>query len=429
MLTRLKATAPDFDAKLHAALAAREQVEASVAPVVADIIADVRTRGDAALIDYTSRFDKLDLTASTLAFTEEDVARAHYDCPKPVMEALQLAADRLRAFHEKQRPADLLYTDEAGVQLGMRWTAITDVGIYVPGGRASYPSSVLHNAIPAQVAGVSRIVMVVPTPHGEVNPAVLVAAKLAGVSEMYRVGGAQAVAALAYGTSTIKPVYKIVGPGNAYVAEAKRQVFGRVGIDMIAGPSEILVVSDQHTTPAWVAMDLLSQAEHDPQAQSILITDSEAHADAVDAALRTALASLPRREIAEQSIERFGLCIVIPQMSDAPRIINIIAPEHLELAIEDPEALLPEIHHAGAIFIGRYTPEALGDYLAGPSHVLPTSQTAHFSSGLSVYDFIKKTSLLGASREAFQSLGVHVANLADSEGLGAHAASARLRLE
>ncbi len=429
MLTRLDATAADFDAQLDALLHAREQIESSVAPVVSDIITDVRHRGDAAIIDYTNKFDTLTLTPETMRFSEKDIAQALFDCPKPVYAALELAAKRLHDFHEKQIPNDIRYIDAVGVTLGMRWTPITDVGIYVPGGRASYPSSVLHNAIPARVAGVKRIVMVVPTPHGDVNPAILVAAHLAGVDEIYRIGGAQAIAALAYGTKTIQPVHKIVGPGNAYVAEAKRQVFGKVGIDMIAGPSEILVVSDKHANPSWIAADLLSQAEHDPQAQSILITDSWEHADAVDHALRTTLASLPRREIAGKALEQFGICIVTASLSDAPRIINVIAPEHLELAIENPDTLLPEIHHAGAIFIGYYTPEALGDYLAGPSHVLPTSRTAHFSSGLSVYDFIKKTSLLGASREAFQVLGKSVATLADSEGLSAHALSARLRLD
>jgi histidinol dehydrogenase len=429
MLTRLNASAPDFDARLRAALSDREASNANVAPIVSDIIADVRARGDVALIDYTAKFDSLSLTTDTLRISAEEIKAARKECPADVVTALDIAAKRLRDFHEKQIPRDILYTDELGVRLGMRWSAISDVGIYVPGGRASYPSSVLHNAIPARVAGVSRLVMVVPTPKGEINPAVLVAAELAGVDEIYRIGGAQAVAALAYGTDTIKPVYKIVGPGNAFVAEAKRQVFGKVGIDMIAGPSEILVVSDAGTNPAWVAADLLSQAEHDPIAQSILITDSAQHADAVDAALQATLTTLPRREIAEASIRDFGLSIVIDKMSDAPALINIIAPEHLELAVENPDTLLPHIHHAGAIFIGRYTPEALGDYLAGPSHVLPTSQTAHFSSGLSVYDFVKKTSLLGASKEAFAQLGAHVATLADSEGLGAHALSARIRLE
>lgn len=428
MLTRLKITDADFQSKLNAALAEREATNADVAPVVKDIIANVRTRGDTALIEYTSKFDALKLTESTLRITEKEIEQAYIDCNKDVVNALEIAADRLRVFHEMQIPNDIQSTDDTGMSLGMFWTSISDVGIYVPGGRASYPSSVLHNAIPARVAGVSRIVMVVPTPKGEINPAVLVAAKLAGITEIYRIGGAQAIAALAYGTNTIKPVYKIVGPGNAYVAEAKRQVFGKVGIDMIAGPSEILVVSDNNSNPAWIAADLLSQAEHDPLAQSILITDSAAHADAANAALQKTLSTLPRRTIAEKSIADFGLCILIENMAQAPELINIIAPEHLELAIDNPESLLPNIHNAGAIFMGRYSPEALGDYLAGPSHVLPTTQTARFSSGLSVYDFIKKTSLIGASAEAFAQLGNHVAILADSEGLGAHALSARLRL-
>jgi histidinol dehydrogenase len=429
MLTRLDATAADFYTTLRAALERREEHGADVAPVVRDIVADVRARGDDALIEYTSKFDQLTISQKTIKVSTEEIEQSFNECSKEVIAALEIAATRLRDFHEKQRPHNLLYTDDVGVTLGMRWNAISDVGIYVPGGRASYPSSVLHNAIPARVAGVKRIVMTVPTPNGVTNPAVLVAAHLAGVDEIYRIGGAQAIAALAYGTQTIRPVYKIVGPGNAYVAEAKRQVFGKVGIDMIAGPSEILVVSDARTNPDWVAADLLSQAEHDPQAQSILITDSAQHANAVDAALARILRTLPKKDIAEKSIKDYGLCILVEQLDNATDIINLIAPEHLELAIEHPDNLLPHIHHAGAIFIGRYTPEALGDYLAGPSHVLPTTQTAHFSSGLSVYDFIKKTSLLGASKEAFAQLGQHVAVLADSEGLAAHALSARIRLE
>lgn len=427
MFNRLHLSSPDFWPQLERALAARQKEEASVAPTVSAIISEVRTRGDAALLNYTARFDKVEYTPQTMRVTAEEMREAQAQCSTAVKEALALAAQRIRSFHEKQLPQDLDYTDAEGVRLGMKWTPISDVGMYVPGGLASYPSSVLMNAVVARVAGVKRLVMVVPAPGGTLNPSVLVAASLAGVDEIYKIGGAQAIAALAYGTETIKPVYKIVGPGNAYVAEAKRQVFGQVGIDMIAGPSEILVVADKHNHPAWIAADLLSQAEHDAEAQSILLTDDAGFADTVDAALANILSTLPRRAIAEASLRDFGLCVIVPDMDAALPVIDHIAAEHLELAITNADAYAPRIHNAGAIFIGRYCPEALGDYVAGPSHVLPTSQTARFSSGLSVYDFIKKSSIIGVSAEAFHALASATHILAENEGLHAHARSISIR--
>ncbi len=427
MLKRLHLDDRTFWPQLRDILAARRGEEASVGPAVSEIIQAVRTGGNEALLSYTQRFDKVEYTADTMRVSEDEIQQAIAACDPDVLGALELAAERIRAFHEMQVPQDLDYTDEQGVRLGMKWTAISDVGMYVPGGLASYPSSVLMNGIPARVAGAGRLVMTVPTPNGELNPSVLAAARLAGVDEIYKIGGAQAIAALAYGTETIRPVYKIVGPGNAYVAEAKRQVFGQVGIDMIAGPSEILVVADDSNNPSWIAADLLSQAEHDKEAQSVLITDDEGYADRVDEALRDMLATLPRRDIAEASIKRFGLCILVDDLDDAVEVIDEIAPEHLELAIHNPEMLAAQIRNAGAIFMGRYCPEALGDYVAGPSHVLPTCQTARFSSGLSVYDFIKKTSMIGVSAEAFATLGPATRTLAENEGLDAHARSASIR--
>ena len=428
MLKRLNTTDADFSSQLEAALAARQQEEASVAPVVADIIAAVRSRKDAAVLEYTYQFDQVEYTPESMVVTSAELEAAYAACTPEVIAALELAAKRLTAFHEKQKPNDLDYTDADGVRLGMRWTAMDAAGLYVPGGLASYPSSVLHNAIPAKVAGVERIAMVVPTPKGELNPSVLAAAKIAGITEIYKIGGAQAVAALAYGTKTIPAVDKIVGPGNRYVAEAKRQVFGQVGIDMIAGPSEILVVADNDTDPTWMAADLLSQAEHSVDAQSILVTNDAEYADTVERAVIQTLETLPRREIAEKSIRDFGLIVVAESCEAAADVVNTVAPEHLELAMGDPDAFLPMVKHAGAIFIGRYAPEALGDYVAGPSHVLPTSRTARFSSGLSVYDFIKKSSLIGCPQNAFRSLGEATDALAQNEGLEAHALSARLRL-
>ncbi|MFO1242846.1 MAG: histidinol dehydrogenase [Rickettsiales bacterium] len=426
-MKRLLASSPTFARELDELLQSRHMADGDVSSGVAAIIREVRTRGDAALVEYNEKFDRLKLPASSLRFSAEEIEKISASCTQNVRDALSMAAKRIRSFHEKQKPSDIDYVDAIGVRLGMRWNAIKAVGMYVPGGTASYPSSVLMNAIPAKVAGVKRLVMVVPTPDGAINPAILLAAKLAGVDEIYRIGGAQAVAALAYGTESITPVSMIVGPGNAYVAEAKRQVFGTVGIDMVAGPSEILVVSDNQTPPEWVAADLLSQAEHDKDAQSILITDDAAYADRVEHAIETHLKTLPRQEMASLSIHTYGGIIIVDDLSESAPIINKIAAEHLELAVSDPSILLPKIHNAGAIFIGRHTPEAIGDYIAGPSHVLPTMQTAAFSSGLSVYSFMKKSSLIGCSEEGFRALAAATATLADCEGLGAHALSVRVR--
>lgn len=426
-MKRLTAASPSFTQDLDALLQSRHVAGGDVSSGVTAIIREVRTRGDAALVEYNEKFDRLNLPASGLRFSAEEIDRIAATCPDPVRDALTVATKRIRSFHEKQKPENIDYIDAIGVRLGMRWNAIEAVGMYVPGGTASYPSSVLMNAVPAKVAGVKRLVMVVPTPDGVINPAILLAAKLSGVDEVYRIGGAQAVAALAYGTESISPVSMIVGPGNAYVAEAKRQVFGTVGIDMVAGPSEILVVSDNQTPAEWVAADLLSQAEHDKDAQSILITDDAAYADAVEKAIEVHLKTLTRREMASLSIHTYGGIIIVDDLAKSAPIINRIAAEHLELAISDPSLLLPHIHNAGAIFIGRHTPEAIGDYIAGPSHVLPTMQTAAFSSGLSVYSFMKKSSLVGCSKEGFAALAEATATLADCEGLGAHALSIRVR--
>jgi len=423
MTTHLNMTDADCAAKLEALLNSRNESVADVGPVVRDIIAEVKKNGDAALIAYTKKFDRLD--TPTLRITDGEIAAAHAACDAPVVAALTVAASRIRAYHEKQKPGNHRYVDDAGVTLGWQYAPLATVGIYVPGGKASYPSSVLMNAIPAAVAGVERIVMVVPTPDGVVNPAILVAARLAGVHEIYRVGGAQAIAALAYGTKTIAPVAKIVGPGNAYVAEAKRQVYGQVGLDTIAGPSEILVVADAKNPPTWIAADLLSQAEHDELAQSILITNNQAFADAVTTEINTLLSTLPKVSIARASWEKYGAVVLVEHWAEALPLIAQIAPEHLELAIDDANEFAAHVRGAGAIFLGRYTPEALGDYLAGPSHVLPTSRAARFSSGLSVFDFINRTSLIGAPAES--PLLQHAAVLADSEGLPFHAMSLRVR--
>jgi histidinol dehydrogenase len=417
----------DFEAKLKAHLAARQQSVGDVAPVVNDIITRVRSEGDAALIAYTKQFDRLELTAQTLRLSEAEIDAAVTACDADVASALQLAAERIRAYHEIQTPQDHRYSDATGVTLGWQYAPLESVGIYVPGGKASYPSSVLMNAIPAKVAGVGRIVMVVPSPDGVLNPAVIAAAKLAGVDEIYRIGGAQAVAALAYGTDSIAPVVKIVGPGNAYVAEAKRQVYGQVGIDTIAGPSEILVVADAKNEPTWIAADLLSQAEHDEQAQSILITNNANFADAVAQEIALLLKTFPR-DIARASWEKFGAIVVVRDWHEVFAIIATIAPEHLELAVDNPEEFAGRVRHAGAIFLGRHTPEAMGDYLAGPSHVLPTSGAAKFSSGLSVFDFVNRTSLIGCPIKGAENLFEAAATLADCEGLPAHALSLRLRL-
>lgn len=428
MVARLNSSAADFEAAFARLLSLKREASPEVGEVVAEIIRAVQTDGDEALYRYTEKFDRFDVKAKGLAISEEEVAMAVNACPQQSLDALRFAADRITAYHEKQLPTDIRYQDDQGVTLGWRWTAIDAVGLYVPGGRAAYPSSVLMNALPAKVAGTERLVMVVPTPDGEINPLVLAAAHLAGITEIYRVGGAQAVAALAYGTDTIAPVDKIVGPGNAFVAAAKRQVFGKVGIDSIAGPSEILVLADGQSNPEWIASDLLSQAEHDPSSQSVLITDDPAFADAVAEAADRLIAESPRSEITRAAWDDNSALITVENWEEAATLVNRLAPEHLELAIDDPVAILPLIRHAGAIFLGRHTPEAVGDYVAGPDHVLPTAQAARFSSGLSVHDFLKRTSLIGCTPEAIRAIGPAAAILADEEGLWAHAKSVRLRL-
>jgi histidinol dehydrogenase len=395
---------------------------------VAAIIADVRTEGDAALLRYTERFDRLALTADRVRIGADEIEAAAAGIEPSLMAALDLAASRIEAFHRMQVPNDLRATDAAGLTLGMRWTPLDAVGLYVPGGKAAYPSSVLMNAIPARVAGVGRIAMCVPNPDGVLNPLVLAAARRAGVSEIYRVGGAQAIAALAYGTATIAPVDRIVGPGNAYVAEAKRQVFGRVGIDSIAGPSEVVVLADAANDPRRVAIDLLAQAEHDEAAQAILITDDPVLADAVAAAVTAELATLPRAAIAGASWQAHGAIIVVRTWEEAVELVNRLAPEHLQLMLRDPEAVFARIRHAGAVFLGAYCPEAVGDYVAGPNHVLPTGRTARFASGLSVFDFLKRTTWVAANAEALARVGPAAVALAEAEGLGAHARSIAVRL-
>jgi histidinol dehydrogenase len=398
--------------------------------VVANILKDVRARGDAAVVDYTRKFDRMPaFTPKNLRISAEEIAAATAAVPPDVMEALHVAAARIRAFHARQKPADDRFTDAAGVALGYRWGAVSAAGLYVPGGTAAYPSSVLMNAIPAKVAGVQRLVMVVPTPDGVVNPLVLAAADAAGVDEIYRIGGAQAVAALAYGTETITRVDKIVGPGNAFVAAAKRQVFGTVGIDMIAGPSEILVVADDQNNPDWIAADLMSQAEHDTAAQSILITDSADFAARVLAAVDTLIPTLDRADIARASWQDHGAVIVAETLPQAVPLIDAIAAEHLELAVAEPQALADQISHAGAMFLGRHTPEAIGDYVGGPNHVLPTARSARFSSGLGVLDFMKRTTFIQCDAQSLQKIGPAAVTLAQTEGLQAHGLSVSLRLK
>jgi len=426
MARRLDARAADFADAFDTFLHTKREEEEDVAATVRAIIADVRARSDAALIELTERFDKVKLASLHLEDSEIDAAESQ--CSKESLKALDVAAGRIEAYHRRQLPKDESFVDEAGATLGWRWTPLDSVGLYVPGGTASYPSSVLMNAIPARVAGVARIAMVTPASGGQINPLVLAAAKRAGVREIYRIGGAQAVAALAYGTQSIAAVDKIVGPGNAYVAAAKREVFGRVGIDSIAGPSEILVVSDAGSDPDWIAADLLSQAEHDPSSQSILITDDAGFAEKVDAAVARVLATLPRKEIATASWQNFGAIIVVANLDDAAPLVDRIAPEHLEIATADPERLLARVKHAGAIFLGRHTPEAMGDYIGGPNHVLPTSRTARFSSGLSVLDFMKRTTLLSCTPGVIQQIGPDAITLAEAEGLDAHARSIAARL-
>ena len=422
--SRAAGFARDFDGLVGAKRAAEENVDA----VVAAIVADVRRRGDAALLEYTARFDRLNIAAAGLRLPAERIDQAMSHAPARAVEALRLAARRIADYHKRQVPAGFDYTDAQGIRLGSRWTALDSAGLYVPGGTAAYPSSVLMNAVPAKVAGVARLVMVVPTPDGKVNDLVLAAARIAGVDEIYRIGGAQAVAALAYGTATVPKVDKIVGPGNAYVAAAKKQVFGAVGIDLIAGPSEILVVADGANDPEWIAADLLAQAEHDAAAQAILITDDAIFADRVAAAVEAHLARLPRAAIARASWETHGAILVVGHLDEASALVDRLAPEHVELAVAAPEALAKRIRHAGAIFLGRHAPEAIGDYVAGPNHVLPTSRSARFSSGLGVLDFMKRTSLIGCDARGLAAIGPAAVALAEAEGLDAHALSVSIRL-
>jgi histidinol dehydrogenase len=428
MARRLNAADKSFAADFQTLLFAKREEEDDVAAVVRGIIADVRSRGDAALIELTNKFDKAGVTQESLKLTAAEIEAALAMVSKAQLAAIETAAGRIESYHRRQIPEDARFTDDTGALLGWRWTSVDSVGLYVPGGTASYPSSVLMNAIPAKVAGVVRIVMVTPATGGVINPLVLAAARRAGVIDIYRIGGAQAVAALAYGTETIKAVDKIVGPGNAYVAAAKREVFGQVGIDSIAGPSEILVIADGQNDPEWIAADLLSQAEHDVSSQSILITDDAGFADKVAAAAERQIATLPRKDIAAKSWTDNGAIIVVAALDDAVPLADAIAPEHLEIATADPEGFSKKVRHAGAIFLGRHTPEAMGDYIAGPNHVLPTSRTARFSSGLSVLDFMKRTTLLGLDATSMAAIGPDALTLAESEGLEAHARSIVARL-
>ena len=419
----------DFAARFAELQNMKREQSVDVKDTVAAILADVRARGDAAVIELTEKFDRQTLSPETLRISDADIDAAEAACDAETKAALALAAERIADFHARQKPEDNMFTDAVGVELGHRWSPVDAAGLYVPGGLANYPSSVLMNAIPARVAGVARVVMVVPTPDGAINPLVLVAAKLAGVDEIYRIGGAQAVAALAYGTQSIAPVNVIVGPGNAYVAAAKAQVFGQVGIDMIAGPSEILVVSDNQNDPSWIAADLLSQAEHDEVAQSILICDDADYAVRVSDAVEAALSHLPRQAIARKSWENFGAILIVDDLvSEAADLINQLAPEHLQLAVADPDALADKVRHAGAIFLGRYTPEAIGDYIAGPNHVLPTARAARYASGLSVLNFMKRSSLVRCDASSLSAIGPAALRLAEEEGLQAHARSIGIRL-
>ena len=428
MPLRLDQTAADFATRFSAFLATKREVSEDVDAVVRDIIARVRAEGDAALVHYTKAFDRLDLSAGGIAVSEAEVDAAMASVDAETLAALEFAHRRIVAHHSRQMPGDDRYVDPTGVELGSRWTAVEAVGLYVPGGTASYPSSVLMNGVPAKVAGVERIVITVPSPDGVLNPLVLAAARLAGVSEIYRVGGAQAIAALAYGTETIRPVAKIVGPGNAYVAAAKRRVFGAVGIDMIAGPSEVLIVADGENDPAWLAADLLAQAEHDRAAQSILITDDARLADAVEAEVERQLQRLPRGETAAASWRDFGAIILVADLADAIPLVDRIAAEHVELAMDGAEEYLAKIRNAGAVFLGRHTPEVIGDYVGGSNHVLPTARSARFSSGLSVLDFVKRTSILKLGPEQLRALAPAAIALARSERLDGHAASVAIRL-
>jgi len=425
----LNTATQDFETRFHDFLSQSREAAQDVDAAVAAIISDVRKRGDQAVIDLTAKFDDLDLTQDTLIISQDEIDVAIDGVPPQEARALELAASRIRAYHQRQFPENVSWQDETGAMLGWRWGAVDAAGLYVPGGLASYPSSVLMNAIPAKVAGVRRLMICVPTPGGVINPLVLLAARLAGVDTICRIGGAQAIAAMAYGTETIPAVDKITGPGNAFVAAAKRRVFGTVGIDMIAGPSEILVIADRDNDPDWIALDLLSQAEHDATAQSILITDDADFAKRVAAAIDLRLQSLERRSIAGQSWRDFGAVIVVQSLDRAAELSDRVAPEHLQLCVANPEALAERDTHAGAIFLGALTPEAIGDYVGGPNHVLPTARSARFSSGLSVLDFMKRTTIAKMTPAALKSIGPAAATLADSEGLSAHALSVRLRLD
>jgi histidinol dehydrogenase len=428
MPVRLDRSSADFAERFAGFLATKREVSADIETATRAIVDDVARRGDVALIEATRKFDRLDLSPGSLRVTAAEVDAAVKACEPETLDALTFARNRIESFHRQQLPKDERFTDPLGVELGWRWSAIDAVGLYVPGGTAAYPSSVLMNAVPARVAGVPRVVMVVPSPDGKLNPLVLAAAHLGGVSEIYRVGGAQAVAALAYGTATIAPVAKIVGPGNAYVAAAKRQVFGKVGIDMIAGPSEVLVIADRTGNAGWIAADLLAQAEHDVNAQSILITDDAALADDVERAVESQLSTLPRAQIARASWNEFGAIILVKALDEAVSLANAIAAEHLEIMTAEPEALSAQIRNAGAIFLGPHTPEAIGDYVGGSNHVLPTARSARFSSGLGVLDFMKRTSILKCGPDQLRTLGPAAMTLGKAEGLDAHARSVGLRL-
>jgi histidinol dehydrogenase len=428
MAVKLAHDAPDFEARMEALLSEERAAGADLQAAVAEIVADVRVRGVEAVVERTRSLDRWEATEEMLALSEAEIAAAVAQVPAAQCEALELAAGRIRAYHARQLPEDAEWTDGTGATLGWRWRPVDAAGLYVPGGLASYPSSLLMNALPARVAGVGRLVVCAPTPDGAVNPLVVLAARIAGADAIYRVGGAQAIAALAYGAGPIRPVDKITGPGNAWVAEAKRQVFGRVGIDMIAGPSEVLVIADRENDPDWLAMDLLAQAEHDESAQSILVTDDPELAEAVERAVERALQSLPRAAIAGASWRAHGAVITVPDLEAAAEVANRIAPEHLELCVAEPEALFARIRHAGAVFLGRHTPEAVGDYVGGPNHVLPTAGSARFSSGLSVLDFMKRTTTARLAPEALAAIGPAAETLAEAEGLEAHARSVALRL-
>jgi histidinol dehydrogenase len=424
-MRRLRSTDPDFAAAFRAFLDEPRGSPQDVDAAAAHVLEQVKRDGLAAVLRFTREFDKVDLTEETVRVTEAEIAEGAAACAPEVREAIEFAAKRIAAYHERQRPADARFVDDAGVELGWRWTPLESVGVYVPGGRAAYPSTVLMNCVPARAAGVDRVAMV--TPPGRLEPAVLAAAQAAGVTEIWRIGGAQAIAALAYGAGPIKPVDKIVGPGNAFVTAAKRRIYGVVGIDALAGPSEIVVVADANNDPAWIAADLLSQAEHDPAAQSILITDDEGFADSVEAAIEAELQNLATAPDCRASLASHGAIIIAP-LGDSPGLVDLIAPEHVEFAVDDPDALADRVRHAGAIFLGRYTPEAVGDYVAGSNHVLPTSRAARFQSGLSLYDFLKRTSLVRCDAAAFSRLGPPTRDLAIAEGLPAHARSASIRL-